>query len=261
MSEFERLVGIMRKLRAPDGCPWDRKQNHKSLIPYLLEETYEVIDSIEDGDMNKLREELGDLLLQIVFHSQMASEEGSFNIEDVARSISEKLINRHPHIFKQKAELTPDEVTHNWEQIKLREKEDKSESALSGIPRTAPALLRAFRLQQKAARFGFDWEKWQDVLVKAEEEIRELQEAIESSSTEKIEEEIGDLLFAVVNLARFFEIDPETALNHMNKKFIDRFRYVEKKLAQNGKSLNDSNLEEMDSFWNEAKMRSRDSDQ
>jgi tetrapyrrole methylase family protein/MazG family protein len=260
MSEFERLVEIMRKLRAPEGCPWDREQTHKSLIPYMLEETYEVIDSIEDSDMKKLREELGDLLLQIVFHSQMASEEGDFNIEDVAKSISDKLINRHPHIFKQKADLTPDEVTHNWEQIKLREKEDKSESALSGIPRTAPALLRAFRLQQKAARFGFDWEKWQDVLEKAEEEIRELKEAIETNSSAKIEEEIGDLLFAVVNLSRFLGVDPETALNHMNKKFIERFRYVEKKLAESGKSLNDSNLEEMDSFWNEAKIKSRKSE-
>jgi tetrapyrrole methylase family protein/MazG family protein len=260
MSEFERLVKIMRKLRAPDGCPWDREQTHKSLIPYMLEETYEVIDSIEDNDMEKLREELGDLLLQIVFHSQMASEKESFNVEDVARSISEKLINRHPHIFKEKAELTPDEVTQNWEQIKLKEKTDKSESALSGIPRTAPALLRAFRLQQKAARFGFDWEKWEDVLDKTEEEIAELKVAIESDSADKIEEEIGDLLFSVVNLARFLKVDPETALNRMNKKFIERFQYVEKKLAKNGKSLNDSNLEEMDSFWNEAKIKSRNSE-
>ncbi len=259
MSNFERLVEIMKKLRAPGGCPWDREQDHQSLKPYLVEETYEVIDSIEDNDMVQLREELGDLLLHVVFHAQIADENGDFNIDDVAASISEKLINRHPHIFKQKKDLTPDEVTRNWEKIKLVEKKDSGESALSGVPRTAPALLKAFRLQQKAARFGFDWEKWQDVLAKSEEEIAELKKAIESAESNNIEEEIGDLLFSVVNLARFFSIDPETALNRMNKKFIERFQYVEKKLAENGKSLKDSNLEEMDSFWNEAKQKSRDS--
>ncbi len=258
MSNFERLIEIMKKLRAPEGCPWDREQSHQTLIPYLLEETYEVIDSIEDNDMAELKEELGDLLLHVVFHAQIANENGDFDIEDVAGIICEKLINRHPHIFKQKKDLTPDQVTQNWEKIKLVEKKDTHESALSGIPRTAPALLKAFRLQQKAARFGFDWEKWQDVLAKSEEEISELMKAIESGNEAQIEEEIGDLLFSVVNLARFLKVDPETALNRMNKKFIERFHYVEKKLAEKGKTLNDSNLEEMDSFWNEAKHNSHD---
>ncbi len=253
MTPFEELVAIMKKLRAPDGCPWDREQTHKSLIPYLLEETYEVVDSIEDSNKDKLKEELGDLLLQIVFHAQMASEKGQFNIDDVAESISKKLIKRHPHIFKKKDQISSDQVTRNWEQIKLAEKKESGESALSGIPRTAPALLKAFRLQQKAARFGFDWERWQDVYEKADEEMRELKEAIEQDSADNIEEELGDLLFAVVNLARFMKVDPESALDRMNRKFMSRFQHVEKRLAEQGKTLNDSNLEEMDSYWNEAK--------
>ena len=253
MSKFEELVNIMERLRAPDGCPWDREQTHKTLIPYLLEETYEVIDSIEDSDIKRLKEELGDLLLQIVFHAQIASENGGFDAEDVATSINAKLIRRHPHIFKNKKDLTPDEVTQNWEQIKLAEKKDTRQSALSGVPKTAPALLKAFRLQQKAARFGFDWDKWEDIFEKIGEEMAELRMAIESESKDKIEEEIGDFLFSAVNVARFLKIDPESALNRMNRKFIRRFQYVEKKLAEKGKNLSDSNLEEMDSLWNESK--------
>jgi tetrapyrrole methylase family protein/MazG family protein len=253
MSEFEELIEIMRRLRASEGCPWDLKQNHKTLIPYLLEETYEVIDSIEDNDMDKLSEELGDLLLQIVFHSQIASEAGDFDITDVIASINAKLIHRHPHIFKNKKKLTPDQVTQNWEQLKLAEKNNSGKSALSGVPKTAPALLKAFRLQQKAARFGFDWDKVEDIFEKTKEEMAELKAAVESRAEDKIEEEIGDLLFSVVNIARFLNIDPEGALNRMNRKFIRRFQYVEKKLAENGKKLSDSDLEEMDSFWNESK--------
>jgi MazG family protein len=253
MSDFEDLVKIMKTLRSPNGCPWDLKQSHKTLIPYLLEETYEVIESIEDNEPSKIKEELGDLLLQIVFHSQIASESGDFEVNDVIKSISDKLINRHPHIFKNKESLTPEQVTHNWEQIKLAEKNGNGESALSGVPKVSPALLKAYRLQQKAARFGFDWSKWEDVYDKASEEMLELKQAIESNNNDNIEEEIGDLLFSVVNLARFMNIDPESALNRMNKKFISRFQYVEKKLAEQGRTLNDSNLEEMDSLWNEAK--------
>jgi len=257
MAEFKELVEIMRRLRGPDGCPWDREQTHRSLIPYLLEEVYEVIDSIESNNPQQLREELGDLLLHVVFHCQIAAEQEFFAVEDTISAITTKLIQRHPHIFSQKKDLTPEEVTQNWEKIKLREKHGSGESALSGIPRTAPALLKAFRLQQKAARFGFDWERWQDVLRKTEEEIGELKKAIEQETAEKIEEEIGDLLFAVVNLARFVKVDPETALNRMNRKFMERFQYIERKLAERGKNLNDSNLEEMDALWNEAKNEGR----
>lgn len=254
MSNFERLIEIMRILRAPDGCPWDIKQTHQSLIPYLLEESYEVVDSIEDNNPEKMKEELGDLLLHVVFHAQIASDENEFKIEDVIQSICDKLVKRHPHIFKEKKDITSEQVTQNWEKIKLAEK-DKGESALSGIPRTAPALLKAFRLQQKAARFGFDWEKWQDVFAKAQEEMAELKSAIEQNSKDNIEEEVGDLLFSVVNLARWLDIDPESALNRMNKKFIQRFEYVERKLGETGKSLNDSSLAEMDALWNEAKSK------
>jgi len=254
MSNFERLIEIMTILRAPDGCPWDIKQTHRTLIPYLLEESYEVIDSIEDNNTGKLTEELGDVLLQVVFHAQIGADNNEFDINDVISAICDKLVKRHPHIFKEKKDLTPEEVTQNWEKIKLAEK-DKGESALSGIPHTAPALLKAYRLQQKAARFGFDWKKWQDVYSKIQEEMTELKAAIEHNSSDNIEEEIGDLLFSVVNLARFLEIDPETALNRMNKKFIRRFEYVEQKLGENGKNLNDSNLAEMDALWNEAKTK------
>ena len=254
MSNFERLIEIMKTLRAPDGCPWDIEQSHKSLIPYLLEESYEVIDSIEDNEADKLKEELGDLLLQIVFHAQIASEDNQFDVEDVIASICDKLIKRHPHIFKEKKNITSDQVTQNWEKIKLDEKV-KGESALSGIPRTAPALLKAFRLQQKAARFGFDWEKWQDVYAKTQEEMAEVKSAIDNNSKDDIEDEIGDLLFSVVNLARFMGLDPETALNRTNRKFIQRFHYVEQKLSESGKTLNDSNLAEMDALWNEAKSK------
>jgi tetrapyrrole methylase family protein/MazG family protein len=243
----------MKTLRSPSGCPWDLKQTHSSLVPYLLEETYEVIEAIEDNQADRMAEELGDLLLQIVFHAQVASEDGRFDIEDVAASINKKLIHRHPHIFKQKQDLSPEEVTQNWEQLKLAEKKGHRKSALDGIPKVLPALLKAFRLQQKASRFGFDWENSEQVYEKVGEEMEELKEALDASDHDQIEEEIGDLLFSVVNLARFLEIDPESALARTNKKFLDRFLYVEKKLAEQGRSLSDSDLAEMDALWDESK--------
>jgi MazG family protein len=218
-----------------------------------LEETYEVIEAIEDNQADRMAEELGDLLLQIVFHAQVASECGRFDIEDVAASINKKLIHRHPHIFKQKQDLSPEEVTQNWEQLKLAEKKGHRKSALDGIPKVLPALLKAFRLQQKASRFGFDWENSEQVYEKVGEEMEELKEALDASDHDQIEEEIGDLLFSVVNLARFLEIDPESALARTNKKFMDRFLYVEKKLAEQGRSLSDSDLAEMDALWDESK--------
>ena len=253
MSNFDELVRIMKTLRSPSGCPWDLKQTHSSLVPYLLEETYEVIEAIEDNQADRMAEELGDLLLQIVFHAQVASEDGRFDIEDVAASINKKLIHRHPHIFKQKQDLSPEEVTQNWEQLKLAEKKGHRKSALDGIPKVLPALLKAFRLQQKASRFGFDWENSEQVYEKVGEEMEELKEALDASDHDQIEEEIGDLLFSVVNLARFLEIDPESALARTNKKFLDRFLYVEKKLAEQGRSLSDSDLAEMDALWDESK--------
>jgi len=258
MSRFYELVDIMKRLRGPNGCAWDREQTHKSLIPYLLEETYEVIERIEDGDPAKLKEELGDLLLHVVFHAQIGSEHGEFDIEDVSKAVSDKLIRRHPHVFDKKADLTPDQVTVNWEHIKLeKDKPDDGEqnSVLSGVPKSLPALLRAYRVQEKAARFGFDWEKIDDILPKLDEEVAELKAELEANDEDGIVEELGDLLFTVVNVARYLKIDPERALNRITNKFKTRFEYIESRLAESGRTVADATLTEMDEFWEESKGR------
>ena len=256
MSRFYELVDIMRKLRAPDGCPWDREQTHKSLLPYLLEETYEVMESVEENDPNRLKEELGDLLLQIVFHAQIASDSDKFDIDDVAKSLSDKLVRRHPHVFEKKAEISSEQVTINWEKIKLEQDTPKngvSNSVLSGVPKTLPALLRAYRVQEKAARFGFDWEKVADIIVKFDEEVAELKAELSAQNDAGIEEELGDLLFTVVNVARFLKIDPENALNRITNKFKRRFEYIEHHLADNNRTVADATLEEMDKLCEESK--------
>lgn len=256
MSRFYELVDIMKRLRAPDGCRWDREQTHKSLIPYLLEETYEVIERIEESDPEKLKEELGDLLLHVVFHAQIASDEGEFDIDDVSKAISDKLIRRHPHVFEKKADLTPDQVTVNWEHIKLEKdepREGERNSVLSGVPKSLPALLRAYRVQEKAARFGFDWEKVDDIVLKLDEEMAELKTELRVEDEDAIVEELGDLLFTVVNIARFLKIDPERALNRITNKFKTRFEYIESRLAESGRSVADATLAEMDKFWEESK--------
>ena len=256
MSEFYKLVDIIRTLRGPDGCPWDRKQTHKSLTPYLLEETYEVLEAIEGTDHDRLKEELGDLLLQIVLHAQIASENGDYSIDDIANTLCDKLIRRHPHVFEKKADLTPDEVTVNWEHIKLEKDEPKNgekNSVLSGVPKTLPALLRAYRVQEKAARFGFDWEKVEDIIVKLDEEVGELKAELAAQNEAGIEEELGDLLFSVVNVARFLKIDPERALNRITNKFKRRFEYIEDCLAESNRTVADADLAEMDKLWEESK--------
>jgi len=253
--EFARLVEIMAKLRAPGGCPWDRSQSREDLKPYLVEETYEVLDAIDSKCPEKLKEELGDLLLQIVFHAEIAGEEGAFGIEDVCRGINEKLIRRHPHVFGEVKADTPDAVLRNWEAIKKSEKEGKS--VLSGVPKVLPALLKAFRLQEKAARVGFDWEETRQVEAKVDEELGELREAVSAGDKEKIREELGDLLFAVVNLARFLKLDPEDTLQSANEKFIRRFREVEKSAAGEGRDLHGMSLAEMDELWEEAKKKEK----
>jgi len=258
MSKFYELADIIRKLRAPDGCPWDRKQTHKSLTPYLLEEAYEVIETIEGSNAEKLKEELGDLLLQILLHAQIASECGQFDIDDVSDTLSEKLIRRHPHVFQRRAELTPDEVTVNWEHIKLEKDErmdGEKKSVLSGVPKTLPALLRAYRVQEKAARFGFDWEKVEDIIVKLDEEVAELKAELAAKNEAGIEEELGDLLFSVVNIARFLKINPEGALNRITNKFKRRFEYIENRLAESNRTVADADLAEMDKLWDESKGR------
>ncbi|HQO21128.1 MAG TPA: nucleoside triphosphate pyrophosphohydrolase [Acidobacteriota bacterium] len=253
--EYARLVELMARLRAPGGCPWDRSQSREDLKTYLVEETYEVLDAIDSKSSDKLKEELGDLLLQIVFHAEIAEEENAFDIEDVCRSINEKLVRRHPHVFGDAKAETPDIVLKNWETIKKGEKEGKS--ALGGVPKVLPALLKAYRLQEKAARVGFDWEETRQVEAKVDEELAELREATENGDREKIREELGDLLFAIVNLSRFLKLDPEDTLQSANEKFIRRFKAVEKSAADDGRDLHGMSLAEMDQLWEEAKKKER----
>lgn len=252
MSHFNHLVDIMKRLRGPNGCPWDKEQTPQTLKPYLIEEAYEVLDAIDSQNDADITEELGDVLLQVVFHAQIAAEENRFTIEDVAQSIANKLIRRHPHVFGDVQADTPEQVVQNWETIKSQEKGEKKEtkSILSGVPRHLPALMRATHIQKKAARVGFDWEKSEEVLQKVEEEIQELKQA--QNQVEK-QEEFGDLLFSLVNLARFLNIDPEEALTHTINKFQNRFSYIEAQLQEKEKSLEEASLEEMDALWEEAK--------
>jgi tetrapyrrole methylase family protein/MazG family protein len=258
MTQFERLVEIMRRLRAPDGCPWDREQTHETLKPYLIEEAYEVLDAIDGGNDANLAAELGDVLLQVVFHAQMASEEGRFGVEDVSRAIVEKLERRHPHVFGDVRADTPEAVVENWEAIKeaeKQEKDDQSKGLLDDVPRHLPALLRAENLQRKAARVGFDWDKLEEVTTKAKEEVAEFIETLDrEDSPERVREELGDLLFSIVNVARFVGVSPEDALTRTNQKFISRFQYIERKLEQQGTSPAEATLEQMDVLWEEAKM-------
>ncbi|KUK14478.1 MAG: nucleoside triphosphate pyrophosphohydrolase [Synergistetes bacterium] len=250
-KEFERLLGIMEMLRGENGCPWDKKQTLESLLSYLLEETYEVVDAVKRRDYVSLKEELGDLLLQVVFQAQITKEEGLFDIKDVIETISEKLINRHPHVFGKENFKDADEVLLNWERMKKEEKNKKS--ILDGVPLHIPALLRAYELQERARRVGFDWERTEDVMKKVEEEWKELKEAYHSGDARKMEEELGDLLFAIVNLARFMGVNPELALHNVNEKFKRRFSYIEEKAREQGKPLSSFSLEEMEALWEESK--------
>jgi tetrapyrrole methylase family protein/MazG family protein len=252
MEQMQRLVNIMKKLRDKnEGCPWDLEQTHESLRKYILEEAYEVIEAIEDNEPSELKKELGDLLLQIIFQSQIADEKGNFNIEDVAESISDKLERRHPHIFGEKKTLTPDQVKNNWEIIK-KEKEGKKR-ILDGVPRSFNALLRSLRLQQKAGAVGFEWQNSVDILEKVKEEIKELEEGIKKNDIPNIEEEIGDILFVMVNLSKKLKVNPEDALQKANNKFIGRFNYIEEKVERSGGKVQDRSLEELDAIWNESK--------
>lgn len=250
LQRFARLIEIVRKLRGPGGCKWDRAQTHKSLVPYMTEELYEVIEAIEEDDMRKLKEELGDLLLHVVFQADLAEEEGHFTLGDSIETISSKLVRRHPHVFAGLKVGSVSEIKKNWEEIKLRE---GRQSLLEGIPKNLPALLLARRVQQRASEVGFDWERVPSVIEKLEEEFLELKNAIESREQSRIRDELGDLLFTVVNLSRFLDIDPEDALRHTIKKFINRFKLVEEELRKKGKKLEEATLSEMDRLWDEIK--------
>jgi tetrapyrrole methylase family protein/MazG family protein len=267
---FEKLTAVQARLRAPDGCPWDREQTHASLRTYLIEEAYEVLEAMESGDDAKFAEEMGDLLLQIVFHSEIAREEGRFDVADVIREVHDKMVRRHPHVFGEKRAKDSAEVLKNWEQIKKEEriaagkkngdgagaekKEDKAASLLDGVSKALPAALEGLQLTRRAARIGFDWDSVEGVIDKMNEEAGELREAVGAKDAARAEEEMGDLLFAAVNLARFLHIDPEIALKKANAKFSARFRQMEKLAAERGKALADVPREEMEGFWEVAKL-------
>jgi len=254
-SQFDELVRIMARLRAPDGCPWDREQSHERLKPYLIEECYEVIEAIDEGEPEKLRDELGDLLLQVVFHAQMANERGEYTADDVCAAISEKLVRRHPHVFGGAEGVdTPDDVVKQWDEIKREEKgcEDRT-SALHGVPRAMPSMLRALKLQKKAARVGFDWESVDGAYEKVEEEFGEFREALASGNASDMEEELGDLFFSLVNVARFIEVNPEEALERTIRKFIRRFEGVERVVAAAGKKIKEATFDEMEAAYQEIK--------
>ncbi|MDZ7640126.1 MAG: nucleoside triphosphate pyrophosphohydrolase [Bryobacterales bacterium] len=258
---FARLVATMRRLRAPDGCPWDREQSIASLKPYLLEETYEVMDAIEREDWPALCEELGDLLLQPVFQAEIAASEGRFTIADPLHSIVEKLIRRHPHVFGNVEVETSDEVLRNWERIKHGENARKAEakgerdeaSMLDSLPRALPALAEAQRITSRAAKVGFDWPGIGQVLDKLREEIAELDEARQAGNHDKVEDEFGDLLFVMANLSRFLKVDAEQSLRRTNLKFRQRFAYVERRLREQQRDIHAASLEEMEALWQEAK--------
>lgn len=250
--EFERLVELMAALRGEKGCPWDKEQTHRSLRQYLLEEAYEVIEAIDQERYEDLQEELGDLLLQVVFHAQIAAEAGRFTIAEVLRGINEKLVRRHPHVFGEAVVRTASEQTRHWEKLK---REEGKRSAVEGVPRELSALLRAHRVQAKAATIGFDWNRVEEVWEKVREELRELEEACARKNPAEIEEEFGDLLFSLVNLSRFIGVNPEDALRQTVEKFIRRFQAVERILLERGKKAGEATLEEMDQIWEEEKRR------
>ncbi|QEK11081.1 nucleoside triphosphate pyrophosphohydrolase [Crassaminicella thermophila] len=249
------LMEIMKKLRGKDGCPWDIKQTHKSLRPYLIEEAYEVLEAIDNEDMDLFEEELGDLLLQIVFHAVIASENGQFDMRDVITGICKKLIYRHPHVFKEEKVDSASKAVMSWEKMKRKEKkEDTYTDGLRRIPKHLPALMKSYKVQGKAADVGFDWDCVEDAIEKIKEELDELLEVYNTKDQDKITEELGDLIFAVVNVARFLNVEPEIALNKTVDKFINRFEFIEKTANKNGKKLEKMSLEEMDALWNMAKI-------
>ena len=265
---FEKLVALQSRLRARNGCPWDLEQTHRSLRTYLVEETYEVLDALESGDDEKFANEMGDLLLQIVFHSQIAAEEGRFTVADVIREVHEKMVRRHPHVFGEKRAKDAAEVLKNWEQIKAQERSAEREkdgsgavtaekSLLDGVPRTLPATLEGLQLTKKAARVGFDWEDAAGIFEKMREECAELRHALEKKDDAEVEEEIGDLFFAAVNLARFLKVDPEIALKNANAKFSRRFREMERLARADGRVFDKVPRGEMESLWEAAKSREK----
>jgi MazG family protein len=267
-TKFEKLVGIMATLRGPNGCPWDKQQDFNSLKPMLVEEVYEVLEAVENNDFDGMSEELGDLLLHVLFNAQLGKEQGRFDIETVVDKISEKLVRRHPHVFGDESASTPEEVIKNWEAIKAQEKAQKlknrtpeQRSLLEGIPTKLPAIHEAHQISSRAARVGFDWPDIEGIFDKLQEEVRELRAEISSGADDKrrerLEDEIGDMFFVIVNIARYLKIDSESALKRANRKFKARFQYMEKQLAEQGKTLEEVSLADMEVLWQRAKTESK----
>ena len=254
---FDELVQLMTTLRSETGCPWDRKQTFASLKPFIVEEAYEVVDAIDRDDRRGLAEELGDFLLQAVFAAEIARAEGTFDIYDVITAIHDKLVRRHPHVFGDVEAKDAEEVLVNWEKLKNEERKAENKSVLDGVPQTLPALLKASRLTEKAARVGFDWRRTADVFDKVQEEIAELRAAVDGGDDGMIQEEIGDLLFTVANIARKVEVNAEEALQATNRKFVRRFRSMERTVRENGRNLDQLTLEQMDALWDQAKAAER----
>ncbi len=250
---FDELVQLMTTLRGPNGCPWDRKQTLSSLKPFIIEEAYEVVDAIDRDDRRALAEEVGDLLLEAVFVAELTREEGTFDIHDSITAIHEKLVRRHPHVFGDVEAKDAEQVLVNWEKLKNEERKAEDKSLLAGVPQSLPALLKASRLTEKAARVGFDWRGAEDVFAKVDEELQEVHEAIRSGVESRVHDEIGDLLFTIANLARKLNVNPEEALQSTNRKFTTRFESMEREARAAGKNLDQYSLEEMDAMWERAK--------
>jgi MazG family protein len=254
---FDELVKLMTRLRGPDGCPWDRKQTLPDLKAYVIEEAYEVVDAIDQNDRRALAEELGDFMLQAVFIAEITREEGTFDIYDAITAIHDKLVRRHPHVFGDVEAGDAEQVLVNWEKLKQDERKAENKSLLAGVPQSMPALLKASRLTEKAARVGFDWRRTDDVFDKLDEELAELREAVASNDSAHIHEEIGDLLFTIANIARKVNVNPEEALQSTNRKFMSRFGSMESRVRERGQNLDQLQLEEMDAMWDEAKAAER----
>ena len=256
LNSLSKLIKITETLMGDDGCPWDKVQTRESLKPYLVEETYEVLEALDTNDPEKIKDELGDLLYQILFHSKISSLKGEFDFRDVIDNLSKKMVRRHPHVFKGEKLNTPDQVIGQWEEIKKKENNKANQkSILDSIPINLPSLIRAQKLQKKAAKEGFDWEQINDVFDKLDEEIKEFKEAVLKKNPADIQSEIGDIIFVITNIAKFYNVDAEEALRSTNNKFIKRFQYIEQKIEGKGKTLKDCPLEEMERYWQEAKNR------
>ena len=254
LNSLSKLIKITDTLMGDDGCPWDKVQTRESLKPYLVEETYEVLEALDSNDPEKIKDELGDLLYQILFHSKISSLKGEFDFRDVIDNLNEKMVRRHPHVFKEGKLNTPDQVVGQWEEIKKKENNKANQkSVLDSIPINLPSLIKAQKLQKKAAKEGFDWDQINDVFDKLDEEIKEFKDAVLKKTAADIQSEIGDIIFVITNIAKFYEVDAEEALRSTNNKFIKRFQYIEQKLEGKGKTLKDSPLEEMERYWQEAK--------